>query len=145
MINNKNSRQTYLEGKYFENLDAADNSTNIATTKFVKGNPSTAKAWVNFNGTGTVAIRSSYNVSSITDNGVGNYTVNFSTPMSNVNFATFVLGRQLQDPNENAYNARVSRLYTPNINNVAVVFGYYVAPSNAYVDMETCSILIFGN
>ena len=39
------------------------------------------RAWVNFNGTGTVAIRASGNVSSITDNGVGDYTVNFTTPM----------------------------------------------------------------
>ena len=45
-----------------------------------------AKAWVNFNGTGTVAIRDSYNVSSITDNSTGNYTVNYSTAFSNANY-----------------------------------------------------------
>lgn len=45
------------------------------------------KAWVNFNGTGTVAIRSSYNVSSITDNGTGDYTINFTTAMPNANYA----------------------------------------------------------
>ena len=45
------------------------------------------RAWVNFNGTGTVAIRASGNVSSITDNGVGDYTVNFTTAMSDVNYA----------------------------------------------------------
>ncbi len=45
-----------------------------------------ARAWVNFNGTGTVAIRASGNVTSITDNGVGNYTVNFTTAMSDVNY-----------------------------------------------------------
>tara|TARA_R110000868_G_scaffold264839_1_gene523468 strand:+ start:170 stop:685 length:516 start_codon:yes stop_codon:yes gene_type:complete len=44
------------------------------------------RAWVNFNGTGTVAIRASGNVSSITDNGTGNYTINFTTAMSDVNF-----------------------------------------------------------
>ncbi len=49
--------------------------------------PGAAKAWVNFNGTGTVAIRASLNVSSITDNAVGNYTVNFTTPMSDANYA----------------------------------------------------------
>jgi hypothetical protein len=47
----------------------------------------TAKAWVNFNGTGTVAIRSSFNVSSITDNGIGNYLMNFTVAMSNTNYA----------------------------------------------------------
>ena len=46
------------------------------------------KAWVNFNGQGTVAIRGSYNVSSITDNGTGHYTINFTTAMPDVNYAT---------------------------------------------------------
>jgi hypothetical protein len=45
------------------------------------------RAWVNFNGTGTVAIRASGNVSSITDNGVGNYTVNFTTALPDGNYA----------------------------------------------------------
>jgi len=45
------------------------------------------RAWVNFNGTGTVAIRASGNVSSITDNGTGDYTVNFTTAMPDANFA----------------------------------------------------------
>jgi hypothetical protein len=45
------------------------------------------RAWVNFNGTGTVAIRASGNVSSITDRGVGSYTVNFTTAMPDANYA----------------------------------------------------------
>ena len=45
-----------------------------------------AKAWVNFNGTGTVAIRASFNVSSITDNGTGNYTLNFTNAMPDANY-----------------------------------------------------------
>ena len=45
------------------------------------------RAWVNFNGAGTVAIRGSGNVSSITDNGVGDYTVNFTTAMPDVNYS----------------------------------------------------------
>lgn len=48
------------------------------------------RAWVNFNGTGTVAIRASFNVSSITDNGTGDYTVNFTNAMPDVNYATNV-------------------------------------------------------
>jgi hypothetical protein len=47
----------------------------------------TCRAWVNFNGTGTVAIVGSGNVSSITDNGTGNYTVNFTTAMSDANYS----------------------------------------------------------
>lgn len=45
------------------------------------------RAWVNFNGTGTVAIRAAGNVSSITDNGTGNYTVNFTTAMVDANYS----------------------------------------------------------
>jgi hypothetical protein len=45
------------------------------------------RAWVNFNGTGTVAIRASGNVSSITDNGTGDYRVNFTTAMSDTDYA----------------------------------------------------------
>jgi len=45
------------------------------------------RAWVNFNGTGTVAIRDSGNVSSITDNGTGDYTVNFTNPMPDANYS----------------------------------------------------------
>ena len=47
----------------------------------------TAKAWVNFNGTGTVAIRAAGNVSSITDHGTGEYTLNFTTAMPDANYS----------------------------------------------------------
>ena len=47
----------------------------------------TAKAWVNFNGAGTVAIRRAFNVSSITDTAVGVYRVNFTTAMPDANYA----------------------------------------------------------
>lgn len=50
------------------------------------------RAWVNFNGTSTVSIRASGNVSSITDNGTGNYTVNFTTALSDTNGAVNVSG-----------------------------------------------------
>jgi hypothetical protein len=67
-----------------------DSSANF---KFNSGYGSVAtaygcRAWVNFNGTGTVAIRASGNVTSITDNGTGDYTVNFTTAMPDVNYAT---------------------------------------------------------
>jgi hypothetical protein len=66
-----------------------DSSANF---KFNSGYGSVAtaygcRAWVNFNGTGTPAIRGSGNVTSITDNGTGDYTVNFTTAMPDANFA----------------------------------------------------------
>jgi hypothetical protein len=51
------------------------------------------RAWVNFDGTGTVAIRASGNVSSITDNGTGDYTVNFTTAMPDANYSVGALNR----------------------------------------------------
>jgi hypothetical protein len=50
------------------------------------------RAWVNFNGTGTVAIRASGNVTSITDNGTGDYTVNFTTAMPDANYGISFAG-----------------------------------------------------
>jgi hypothetical protein len=61
-----------------------DSSGVLATQNGMSG---IAKAWVNFNGTGTVAIRASFNVSSITDNGTGDYTVNFTTAMPDANYS----------------------------------------------------------
>jgi len=59
-----------------------------------------AKAWVNFNGTGTVAIRASFNVSIITDNGTGDYTVNFTTAFANVDYSSLLSGgTPLEVPN----------------------------------------------
>lgn len=54
------------------------------------GDKQVCTAWANFNGTGTPAIRDSFNVSSITDNGTGDYTVNFASPMTNANYAVSV-------------------------------------------------------
>ena len=51
-------------------------------------------AWVNFDGTGTVAIRDALNVSSITDTGVGAYTVNFGQSMANVNYSVSLSSRR---------------------------------------------------
>ena len=78
-------------------INNADLATDaVSTSKILNGAVTTAKlgtneasglakAWVNFNGTGTVAIRASFNVSSITDNGTGNYRVNLTTAMEDAN------------------------------------------------------------
>jgi len=62
----------------------------IAGTKLTGVND--AKAWVNFNGTGTPAIRASFNVTSITDNGTGLYTVNFTNALSDANYSVSCSG-----------------------------------------------------
>ncbi len=62
----------------------SDGTNSTSATNCIQGS---AKAWVNFNGTGTVAIRASYNVSSITDNGTGDYTVNFTNALADANYS----------------------------------------------------------
>ena len=66
-------------------LSNAAGSASVPVDTVISGS---AKAWVNFNGTGTVAIRGAFNVSSITDNGIGDYTVNFTNAMPDANFVT---------------------------------------------------------
>jgi hypothetical protein len=63
------------------------------------------RAWVNFNGTGTVAIRASGNVSSITDNGTGDYTVNFATAMPDANYASASIGYHVTGVTEGPVDA----------------------------------------
>ena len=65
------------------------------------------RAWVNFNGTGTVAIGDSGNVSSITDNGTGDYTVNFTTAMPNANYAV----TQIYKPDSTSSGALTRMLF----------------------------------
>jgi len=65
--------------------DAAGNNS-VAMTYVANGS---AKAWVNFNGTGTIAARDSLNFSSLTDNSTGDYTVTISNAFSAVNYAIF--------------------------------------------------------
>lgn len=61
-------------------VTAASNGSSVATDQI-------AKAWVNFNGTGTIAIRDSFNVTSLTDVSTGNYYVNFTNALSNANYS----------------------------------------------------------
>ena len=74
--------------------DTVQSSTAATAPVFKDGNGTQigtlCRAWVNFNGTGTVAIRASFNVSSITDNGTGDYTVNFTTAMPDANYSAVV-------------------------------------------------------
>jgi hypothetical protein len=74
--------------------DVVQGSTANTPPVFKDGNGTTigtlCRAWVNFNGTGTVAIRASFNVSSITDNGTGNYTVNFTNAMPDANYSVSI-------------------------------------------------------
>jgi hypothetical protein len=88
MINNQEATAT----KFYTSGTERMRITSDGLLQFNSGYGSVAtaygcRAWVNFNGTGTVAIRASGNVSSITDNGTGDYTVNFTTAMPDANYS----------------------------------------------------------
>lgn len=84
-----------------------DGSAGVTTNAGGSVNPSTnidginysCRAWVNFNGTGTVAIRASGNVTNITDNGTGDYTVNITTALVDINYSPYLISSS----NGNAY------------------------------------------
>ena len=61
---------------------SSNNSTAMSTI-----NKGTAKVWINFNGAGTIAARDSFNVASLTDEGVGAYQTNLTTSLDNTNYA----------------------------------------------------------
>jgi hypothetical protein len=72
------------------NHSATNAELEWGTGGITAANDGVVKAWVNFNGTGTVAIRDHLNVSSITDNHTGTYTANFTTSFATVNYVALV-------------------------------------------------------
>jgi len=75
-----------------------------------------AAAWVNFNGTGTIASRDSVNVASLTDNGTGQYSINFSNAMSNANYAAVTSG------GSSGVAAGMGYMYSPSTTSTGVEF-----------------------
>jgi hypothetical protein len=114
-----------------ETLSTPSNST-VPVDTVVNG---TAKAWVNFNGTGTVAIRQSFNVSSITDNGTGKYTVNFTTAMPDANYS-FVFGKR-----NSTTNSSSALIVDGNPTVSAFLVG--ALENNTFTDATTVSIAFF--
>ena len=96
-----------------------------------------AKAWVNFNGTGTVAIRDSYNVSSITDGGTGDFTVNFSTALNNANYCALGSSRAV-------FGTRCTIVAFSNYTTTSVRLGT-VNLTNQLQDEDTNCVSIFSN
>ena len=98
----------------------------------------TAKAWVNFDGTGTAAIRDSHNVSSITDNGTGDFTVTFSNNMGNTNYCTSI---------GNYRSTGDTGIGGSNIMAIAVgsIRFETIRDSSSKIDPNFCNFLVFGD
>jgi hypothetical protein len=102
------------------------------------------RAWVNFNGTGTVAIRASGNVSSITDNGTGDYTVNFTTAMPDVNYSLVGMGGVVNGQ-AGAWGAYVTELHNAStfIRTTTSVQFVTASLTGAVADAFTCNLAVF--
>lgn len=93
------------------------------------------RAWVNFNGTGTVAIRASGNVTSITDGGVGTYTVNLTNALPDANYCVNVSAHKQTSYEETPY-------YNTSLETSKVVV-YNVRIGGTFVDTSNMSVAIF--
>jgi hypothetical protein len=95
------------------------------------------RAWVNFNGTGTVAIRGAGNVASITDNGTGSQTINFTTAMPDTNFTANI---SVKNTNDSVRNNILSQTYNK-LTTSFIILTHSSTPSAA--DCEVVDIIIF--
>ena len=126
-----------LKVNTIQNTSAAHSST---PEEIAQGR---AKAWVTFNGTGTAAIRDSFNISSITDNSTGNFTINITTAMANVNYS--VTGGIGTTTGNNCF---LFVLTEQNTAKSTTVFRINTLGSNTYIlstDPEHCYIAIHGD
>jgi hypothetical protein len=117
-----------------------DGSATVPSQTVISGS---AKAWVNFNGTGTVAIRAAFNVSSITDVGTGRYTVNFTNALADTNYASAMSARNASSNNINGVVAEIGSGYGTSVRTTTAL-GIVVMDSAAgAVDSEFVSVSIF--
>ena len=123
------------------NIQDTSGNNNSTPEEINKGR---AKAWVNFDGRGTVAIRDSFNVSSITDNGTGAYSVNFATAMPDANYSAVSMSQY-----DNTYttttggsgvNIEIART-TYSTTQLHVICASY---NSTLYDIKTVAIAVFG-
>jgi hypothetical protein len=106
------------------------------------------RAWVNFNGTGTVALRDSFNVSSITDNATGDYTINYTVAMPTVNYSFASSTRRSDgaalDPN-GAVLARGAGTYSAAITTTFLRVSVGAPSTATNSDYDYIGIMVFGD
>jgi hypothetical protein len=125
----------------------SDGTNSTSATNCIQGS---AKAWVNFNGVGTVAIRSSYNVSSITDNGTGLFTVNFTNAFADNNYCAVESTRRNSTSGgagennvNNGVNFRGLSTYTTAFTTTAVQLCSGAATSESLADFDYYAVSVF--
>ena len=118
-----------------DTISAANGTDPVTLTK-----QSAAKAWVNFNGSGTISIRDSQNVSGLVDNGSGDYTANISSNMSNANYSASFTTGQSNDVNI------TNRACCVSVISASLIRGsVYTASGGARIDMSYNGFKIHGD
>ena len=103
-----------------------------------------AKVWINFNGSGTVAIRDSFNVSSITDNGTGDYTITYSNARPDVNYAV-AYGWNIEAVNNRVLGTDSSNYLTGSMNLTIEDAGQSYGQGSSRADCNRITVVIFGD
>ena len=102
------------------------------------------RAWVNFNGQGTVSIRASGNVSSITDNGVGDYTVNFTNSMPDANYSvagSYLIANSL--PSRGSTSIGLKSGQTAGAVSVNTAYGSTTSSNGSVEDASVVCVAVF--
>ena len=118
-------------------VDAGANATKAVVPETLANSPQVAKAWVNFNGTGTLSVRDSFNVSSVTDNGPGDYTVNFTNNMGNADYVVTGLKHDAATTLDGHVNLVPGRTTSQ--------FSIVTIENAAEVDSDIVNLAVFGN
>lgn len=119
-----------------------DTWKNAAQSKTYYG----AQGWINWNGTGVVAIRASKNVTSLTDNGTGDYSINWTVAMADANYAP-VFGTVSGNATRGAdgVNIDATNLPTTTVLRVLTYVGSSAAADGALTDLTMNTVAVFGN
>jgi hypothetical protein len=120
-----------------ESMNLADDYAFTGTVSGAVDSKTTCKAYVNFNGTGTLAVNESFNVSSVTDNGTGDYTANFTTNMSTASFSCSALCGDLSSGSTTAFISQsTSNMRVRTISNDTGI---------GISDAVRCTFIVFGD
>ena len=129
-------------------IDTVQSSTAATAPVFKDGNGTQigtlCRAWVNFNGTGTVAINASFNVSSITDNGTGDYTVNFTTALPDANYCVSTTAQVIADQGSSyqfGLRTTTNASTAPTTKTTTAV--RLLSRRESDVDLQNCNVAIF--
>ena len=119
--------------------------TTVSTASELSANKSSAKAWVLFDGTDTASISGSFNVSTVTDNGTGDYTINFETALADVGYAVAGSQDTTNTSGTRGPNGIMNFSAEPEGVRIQCMYGSSASSDGALHDDARTSVIVFGN